>query len=1028
MPGPNGASPAPPPGVGRRGLLLLFVLLLSFLPIRPTQSALHHQPVRSQLLRWWLPDGTRPSPASAPTRPGVSVSTLPLNCGSAPVTAPPTTPTTVPQHQPTIPSPVAEITSTVPLVVFPLALGLLALLRHQTPRATRCPVTPTPCWGPRLTAPHRPRLPALRATAEDGDGAEATAARDGGAQPEIPSTASREASAGAAVDIPRVLRDIARGLAVDPAYVAAARREGRLDELGLPLQYDPLLIQAYFEQRPKKLQYRLDQFLQLAVPFFQRVVAIALSGGEDALRQSSGPLARQACEAFEALGPTYIKAGQVLSVRPDLIPPEAMLELARLQNSVPTFSTQSALRSVEVELRQPLAAVFSDISPKPSAAASLAQVYKARTLDGRLVAIKIQRPEALENVSLDLYILRGAARAYQLVAQQVLGKEDAHYVEMFDEFAARFYVELDFGHEAANQRRLRELLQGCGVRGVYVPEVYRSTHRLILSEWIDSVKLSDCGPEDIRALTPVAKECFLVQLLQVGFLHGDPHPGNILKLRDPAKGKLAIVDCGCMVPIEPAERDTMVAAILHAANRNYGALVDDLVALHAVPADCNPLTLEELLRRTLEPYLAGGGLQRYQRGLFEGYLAGSATRVGALQAMLHDLGLALSTLGFPPLPPRLLALTRSLVTLEGIALQGDPNFSILSQAYPFVAQRLLRDNSGATEQLVLDLLYGDDDGAEGPIRTKIERLASFVKAASLEAGDSDEAPTSGDLQGHRPDGTSLAPLLRFVLSPAAERVRGVLEDEVVRGIDLLARQAVRRGVPAFLFRLDSGVPALSTLQALLPTPVVDFLRTARRPFQLLNAAVPALTRTEELYAVALVDLTARVFGRDAAAVASGDWLGDPGTPARLLLGAVATGRLVASDVAGDGDQIAVITTWLQQNLLTTDEARRSRAIAHLSESFLGAQGDGTPRPLDVAGVTERLQGALRQTTDPAELEEQRLVAEALQSLSPEERAVLQAAGQRVVERVVAQWQQRLQPLLPTAVNDSSVAAPAAVSG
>ena len=228
--------------------------------------------------------------------------------------------------------------------------------------------------------------------------------------------------------------------------------------------------------------------------------------------------------------------GQMMSVRPDVLPADALNELKILQDNVKPFATTDAIRQIESELGGPLGQFFSEISEEPVAAASLAQVYKARlNSTGELVAVKVQRPSVLQTVSKDLYVLRRAAEIYQGLVDRFAPQQRTNYVALLNEWAIGFYTELDFLNEAANQQKLKDLMVEEGVVGVYVPRVYPElcTRRIMVSEWIDGRKLSDCGPDVVRALIPAAQEAFLTQLLQVGFFHSDPHP-----VRDAAMRRL----------------------------------------------------------------------------------------------------------------------------------------------------------------------------------------------------------------------------------------------------------------------------------------------------------------------------------------------------------------------------------------------------------------------------------------------------------------------------------------------------------
>jgi len=148
-------------------------------------------------------------------------------------------------------------------------------------------------------------------------------------------------------------------------------------------------------------------------------------------------------------------------------------------------------------------------------------------MTGEYVAVKVQRPNVLEIVSKDLYVLRRAAEVYQGLIDRFAPQQRTNYVALLNEWAVGFYTELDFINEASNQERITALLKDEGIDGIYIPKVYTElcTRRVMVSEWIDGEKLSDCSPEEINECIPEAQEAFLTQLLQIGFFHSDPHPG-----------------------------------------------------------------------------------------------------------------------------------------------------------------------------------------------------------------------------------------------------------------------------------------------------------------------------------------------------------------------------------------------------------------------------------------------------------------------------------------------------------------------
>ena len=235
-------------------------------------------------------------------------------------------------------------------------------------------------------------------------------------------------------------------------------------------------------------------------------------------------------------------------------------------------------------------------------------MYRARLAGtDTYVAVKVQRPQILSTVSKDLYVLRRAAEVYQGLIERFGAQQRTDYVALLNEWAVGFYTELDFLNEADNQQRCRDMImEQEKVAGVYVPKVYHEhrTRRVLVSEWVEGTKLSDCPKDEIRELIGVGQECFLVQLLQVGFFHSDPHPGNLMKIADPddpTKSKLVILDFGLMASIEQEDMDTMVSSIIHLANKDYPALVDDFIDLKILPDDCDRAKVIPLMDKALSP-------------------------------------------------------------------------------------------------------------------------------------------------------------------------------------------------------------------------------------------------------------------------------------------------------------------------------------------------------------------------------------------------------------------------------------------
>ena len=308
------------------------------------------------------------------------------------------------------------------------------------------------------------------------------------------------------------------------SYISIDTSQTIIDEDGLPLQYDKDAIETYWKKERGALNKRWGYFVSKAVPFLTRLTTLFIKDGK--IEDKYIPeLSEQARIDLQDLGPTFIKAGQMMSVRPDVLPQATLDELTKLQDSVVPFSTTIAVEQIERELGGPLGQFFTSISEEPVAAASLAQVYLATLNDGKdtKVAIKVQRPSVLSTVSKDLYVLRRAAEVFQGLVERFAPQQKTNYVALLNEWSIGFYTELDFQNEARNQQRLRDELKQRGIKGITVPRVFEDlcTRRILVSEWMDGVKLSDCSNEEIGELIPIAQEAFLTQLFELGFFHAE---------------------------------------------------------------------------------------------------------------------------------------------------------------------------------------------------------------------------------------------------------------------------------------------------------------------------------------------------------------------------------------------------------------------------------------------------------------------------------------------------------------------------
>lgn len=744
---------------------------------------------------------------------------------------------------------------------------------------------------------------------------------------------------------------------VAKSYISLEKGAGQvLDDDGLPLVYDKEAIETYWKKERGALNSRWNVFVGKAVPFFTKLITLFIRDGK--ITDSEIPdLSRRARIDLQDLGPTFIKAGQMMSVRPDVLPQATLDELVKLQDSVVPFDTKVAVAQIEAELGGPLGQFFTSISEEPVAAASLAQVYMATLNDGNdtRVAVKVQRPDVLSTVSKDLYVLRRAADVFQGLVERFAPQQRTDYVALLNEWSIGFYTELDFQNEARNQHKLKDILEQNNIKGVTVPRVYDDlcTRRILVSEWMDGVKLGDCSPEEIARVTPFCQEAFLTQLFEAGFMHADPHPGNILMLNEPTPEgyEVALIDCGLMASIDSGDRDNMISAVIHLANKNYASLVDDFIRLNILPPDSDRAAIIPLMDKALSPYVKGGGAKKYEAelkklyGMEDGKMQ---TQVGGFQAMTQDALTVLNDIPFS-IPAYFAILGRAIVTLEGISLKGNPDYGIIMESYPFIARKLMREDRPEIQMALQEVLY---NGGKESGELKFTRLLALLNNAAGSVGTK-EGSAFVDLDAVPEDGLSFVDGFKYLLSDEAESLRNLLEDEVDNIVDILSRQVLRQGLGEVKIALaPPKPPSIPFFGDILPSPPkVDQLPL---PFLLpgLNGnpaslglltideftdlIAPKLSQDEELFGLGLTDAAGEIFGDNVAEFLRGESVLSTKS-AELLLGVARSGALGNIDSLSDSsiqniiNTVSQLTESLNLGQNGEIEGQLSEAVGSLSE-------------------------------------------------------------------------------------------------
>ena len=515
------------------------------------------------------------------------------------------------------------------------------------------------------------------------------------------------------------------------------------------LSYDPAAITRIYAGHPQRLLRRLWQTL---VPIGLLLIGLAvdwvlgLLNNPDRARSR----ARECAELLVDLGPAFIKAGQALSTRPDIVPPVLLEELSQLQDQLPGFDSTLAMACIEDDLGASVDEIYESLDREPISAASLGQVHRGVLKGGQAVAVKVQRPGLREQITLDLYIVRNIAAWLN----SNIGLIRSDLVALIDELGSRVFEEMDYLNEASNAETFRDLHRHNP--RIAVPAIYReaTSRRVLTMEWINGVKLTNL--EAVRAMgidpddmVEVGVSCSLQQLLEHGFFHADPHPGNLLALED---GRLCYLDFGMMSEVSRESRTGLIQAVVHLVNRNFGKLSKDFVTLGflAEDVDLAPIVpaFESVFSQALEM-----GVNRMD-----------------FKSVTDDMSGVMYKFPFR-VPPYYALIIRSLVTLEGIALSVDPDFKILGAAYPYFAQRLMEDPDPQLRESLKEMLFE----GEAFRWTRLENLvASAASQAEL------------DLD------TLLDQVLDFLFSANGGMLRGQLVEAVVDRVDALGWLTVQR--------------------------------------------------------------------------------------------------------------------------------------------------------------------------------------------------------------------------------------------
>jgi predicted unusual protein kinase regulating ubiquinone biosynthesis (AarF/ABC1/UbiB family) len=474
--------------------------------------------------------------------------------------------------------------------------------------------------------------------------------------------------------------------------------------------------QARERGRAARLQAWSWAQLYVLFDYFIRTLRYVIFRGAEGSARKEARLEKQATwlrQSLIDLGPTFIKIGQALGTRADLLPLAYVKELQTLQDQVPAFPTAEAFARIESELGRSLHECYPEIDSEPIAAASLGQVYRARLATGEEVAVKVQRPNLEETISIDVAILYRLVKLTNRFFPRA--NENADWEGMLREFHATIFEEMDYVKEGRNADRFRYNFRTW--RAVRVPKIFWShtNTRVLTLEFIRGTKVVDV--EGLRAngisavkVNRLLIRTYLKQLLEDGFFHADPHPGNLLVMDS---GHLAFFDFGMVGRITPNLQAQMIDAFFHVVGRDVHGLGQDIINLNFLKPGVDPETVRPVVE-----------------SLFTHYLNLKLGEVN-FKELTYDLAEVIYDYPFR-LPSNFTYIMRALMTLEGIGVVTDPGFSFFETAKPFAREFMLRREGKLLGKLIIDKLTGRENGESRIAWSRVWKLTKMAARMYLE--------------------------------------------------------------------------------------------------------------------------------------------------------------------------------------------------------------------------------------------------------------------------------------------------------
>jgi predicted unusual protein kinase regulating ubiquinone biosynthesis (AarF/ABC1/UbiB family) len=410
-------------------------------------------------------------------------------------------------------------------------------------------------------------------------------------------------------------------------------------------------------------------------------------------------------EKLIQLGPTFIKIGQSMGTRADLLPLPFVVELGTLVDQVPPFPNDVAFARIEHELGKKINEAYAEFDLEPVAAASLGQVYRARLKTGEEVAVKVQRPNLEATIKGDLVILKKVAKFAERFPQL---NENADWAGMLREFDTTIHEEMDYAAEGHNAERFRENFKNWS--NIHVPTIHwdLTTSKVLTMEFIHGTKVTDLAEQaklniDPAKVNRLLIKTYLKQLLEDGFFHADPHPGNLLVMPD---GRLAFFDFGMVGRITPELQAKMIDAFFHVVGKDPAGIAQDLIDLDFLKPGTDPKSIRPVVER-----------------MFEFHFDLKLKDVN-FKELTYDLADVMYDYPFR-LPSNFTYIMRALMTLEGIGIVTDPEFNFFETAKPYAKEFMLRREGKDFRKLFVNKIMGrGDDGKIDWDRTwKLAKMA-----------------------------------------------------------------------------------------------------------------------------------------------------------------------------------------------------------------------------------------------------------------------------------------------------------------